>query len=102
MNGKMSKDFNIIDFEIFCKHIVRNLVDEIKIKPGIAKNRTLLENLFALFICINNKIPLFLCGKPGYSKSLSMKIIENSENEFFQKIPSIKKTTYQGSIISTS
>ena len=31
-----------------------------------------------------------------------MKIIENSENEFFQKIPSIKKTTYQGSIISTS
>ena len=37
-----------------------------------------------------------------------MKIIENSmkgensENEFFQKFPSIKKTTYQGSITSTS
>ena len=108
MNERMSQDFNIIDFEIFCKHIVRNLVDEIQIKPGIAKNRTLLENLFALFICINNKIPLFLCGKPGYSKSLSLSIIEKamrgkkSTSEKFKKLPEIARSTYQGSLSSTS
>ena len=90
MNDLMIIDFDdskIIDFEIFCKHIVKNLINEIeieKLEKGIAKNRALLENLFALFICINNKIPLFLCGKPGCSKS------------------EIIRSTYQGSITSTS
>ena len=108
MNNLMTEDYQIIDFETFCKHIVRNLVDEIKIEPGIAKNRALLENLFALFICINNKIPLFLCGKPGYSKSLSLSIIERamrgkkSTSEKFKLLPEISRSTYQGSLTSTS
>ena len=108
MNKLMTEDYQIIDFETFCKHIVRNLVDEIKIEPGIAKNRALLENLFALFICINNKIPLFLCGKPGYSKSLSLSIIERamrgkkSTSEKFKLLPEISRSTYQGSLTSTS
>ena len=108
LNEKISEDFKIINFEIFCRHIVRNLINEIKIEKGIAKNRALLENLFALFICINNKIPLFLCGKPGYSKSLSLSIIEKamrgkkSLSEKFKKLPEISRLTYQGSLTSTS
>jgi len=114
MNDLMIIDFDdskIIDFEIFCKHIVKNLINEIeieKLEKGIAKNRALLENLFALFICINNKIPLFLCGKPGCSKSLSRAIIEKamrgkkSSSEKFKKLPEIVRSTYQGSITSTS
>ena len=48
------------------------IANNITIEPGIAKNRMLLENLFALFACINTKIPLFIIGKPGSSKSLSI------------------------------
>ena len=42
---------------------------------GTAMNGALLENVFVLMICILNRIPVFLVGKPGSSKSLSMKLI---------------------------
>ena len=70
-------------------------------EKGIAKNRILLENWFALFVCINNKIPIIICGKPGCSKSLSIKLIDiamkgkRSKTTFFQTLPSIKITPYQ-------
>ena len=108
MNKKMNEIFGLKDFEKFCQGVVHNLVNEIKIEKGIAKNRALLENLFTLFICINNKIPLFLCGKPGCSKSLSLSIIEKamrgkkSISEKFKNIPEISRSTYQGSLSSTS
>ena len=38
-------------------------------------NRPLLENIFALWICIITRIPLLICGKPGTSKTLSISII---------------------------
>ena len=44
-------------------------------EKGIAKNRALLENLFTLFVCVNSKIPLFIVGKPGCSKSLSVQLL---------------------------
>jgi E3 ubiquitin-protein ligase RNF213 len=45
---------------------------------GTAMNGALLENVFVLMICILNRIPVFLVGKPGSSKSLSMKLIYRS------------------------
>jgi len=42
---------------------------------GTAMNGALLENVFVLMVCILNRIPVFLVGKPGSSKSLSMKLI---------------------------
>ena len=48
------------------------LANRINPPEGIAKNRALLENIFILFFCINCKIPVFICGKPGCSKSLSV------------------------------
>ena len=56
------------------KYIVENFI----IPRGIAKNRALKENLFSTFICIVNKIPLIICGKPGRSKTLCIRILENS------------------------
>ena len=47
------------------------IADNIELEKGIAKNRALLENLFSLFVAINTKIPIFILGKPGCSKSLS-------------------------------
>lgn len=37
----------------------------------IAKNNPLKENLLTLFVCVFSRTPLFLCGKPGSSKTLS-------------------------------
>lgn len=45
---------------------------------GTAMNGALLENVFVLMVCILNRIPVFLVGKPGSSKSLSMKLIYRS------------------------
>ena len=84
------------------------IANQIEIPPGIAKNRALLENIFTLFVCINNYVPVFVCGKPGCSKSLSFQLLYNSmkgnssENTFFKKFPKLYVTSYQGSSTSTS
>ena len=41
----------------------------------IAMNQALVENLFVVIICILNKIPIFVVGKPGSSKTLTMQVI---------------------------
>ena len=78
-------------------------------KEGIAKNRALLENIFSLFVCINAKVPLFIAGKPGCSKSLSVQLLyksmkgeEYSDNKIFNSLPKLILTSYQGSLGSTS
>jgi hypothetical protein len=44
---------------------------ETKIIPkGIALNKPLRENIFALFACYSTLTPLLICGKPGTSKTL--------------------------------
>jgi len=45
---------------------------------NIAKNAALRENIFMMAISIELKIPLFLVGKPGSSKSLAKAIINDS------------------------
>ena len=45
---------------------------------NIAKNAALRENVFMMAICIELRIPLFLVGKPGSSKSLAKAIINES------------------------
>ena len=45
---------------------------------NIARNAALKENVFMMLVCIELKIPLFVIGKPGSSKSLAKSIIENS------------------------
>eukprot|EP00833_Pecoramyces_ruminatium_P011449 jgi/Orpsp1_1/1185481/evm.model.c7180000093977.2 len=52
-------------FERIPKEIQNIIASEVELEEGIAKNKALLENLFAIFVCINTKIPLFIIGKPG-------------------------------------
>ena len=84
------------------------LANRINPPEGIAKNRALLENIFTLFFCINCKIPVFICGKPGCSKSLSVQLLykamrgDSSDDDFFRKIPRLFMNSYQGSLTSTS
>ena len=82
------------------------LINQIELEKGIAKNKLLKDNLFLLFISILTKIPLIIIGKPGSSKSLSVKLLiesmngKNSKNKFFQMFPNVIQTYYQGSYSS--
>ena len=87
---------------------MNELADRVHLPPGIAKNQALLENIFTLFVCINTKIPVFIVGKPGCSKSLSVQLIyksmkgSDSDDPFFRKFPKLYMNAYQGSLTSTS
>ena len=68
------------------------------IGQNIAHNRALCENVMMMVVCINLRIPLFLIGKPGSSKSLAKTIINDSlrgtapsKNEFLENF---KEVTY--------
>ena len=95
-------------FEKLPIKIQEEIAEEINIDIGYAKNKALLENIFSLFVCIINKIPLFIVGKPGCSKSLSTSLIfhnmrgVNSNKNLFKKYPRVISFYYQGSLSSTS
>ena len=84
------------------------LLNNFEIPVGIAKNKNLKENIFLLFFCIINKVPVIICGKPGKSKTLSFEIIQDSmkgpssRNEFCRRCPSLTAFKIQGSLNTTS
>jgi len=53
-------------------------LDEVDLGPNIARNQALKENVFMMVICIELRIPLFLVGKPGSSKSLAKTIVADA------------------------
>ena len=71
------------------------LLDNMTLGPNIARNTALRENVFMMAVCIDLRIPLFLVGKPGSSKSLAKSIIANSmhgqasSNEFLKKFKQV-------------
>ena len=54
------------------------LLENMRLGRNIARNTALRENVFMMAIAIELRIPLFLIGKPGSSKSLAKYIIANS------------------------
>ena len=66
-----------------------DIINRIGIPEGIAKNFALRENIFGLFICVTQKIPMILSGGPGCGKTLSLNLIikglrgNESANKFF-------------------
>lgn len=46
-----------------------------ELPPGTALNEALRENVYVLLVCILNRMPVFLVGLPGCSKSLAMKCV---------------------------
>ena len=61
-------------FEAIIKSCQGVFIDEMKLENTIAKNDALNENVWMMAICIELRIPLFLVGKPGSSKSLAKTI----------------------------
>ena len=114
LSNKLYKIKNVLYDSSQLKGIVSNEITLFskKIKKtcpnNIALHDSLKENLFALFTCIMNKIPIFLCGKPGCSKTLSFELLlisltgEKSKDDFFKKLPSLLPFYFQGSLSTTS
>ena len=105
INEKKYFQYNFLRIpEMELNFLIKNFI----IPEGIAKNKSLKENLFLLFFCIINKIPLIICGKPGRSKTLSFQILQNSmkgvlsPNSFCQKYPELLSFKIQGSLNTTS
>ncbi|KAG2374013.1 hypothetical protein C9374_011678 [Naegleria lovaniensis] len=79
-----------------------------ELPEGTALNSSLLENVFVILVCILNKLPVFVVGKPGCSKSLSMQLINSnlrgfdSKDEMFRNLPQVYVVAYQGSESSTA
>ena len=77
-------------------------------KRNIACNLALLENVFMMIVCIELRIPLFIVGKPGSSKSLAKSIVtnamqgRNSESKLFQKFKEPYFINFQCSPLTTS
>ena len=66
-----------------------------KLGKNIARNAALRENIFMILVCISLRIPLFLIGKPGSSKSLAKSIIldsmkgQNSGSELLKELKEV-------------
>lgn len=83
------------------------LLSGVPLGDTIARNNALKENVFMMVICIELRIPLFLVGKPGSSKSLSKTLVADAmqgqaaHSELFRKLKQIHLVSFQCSPHST-
>ncbi|XP_064634464.1 E3 ubiquitin-protein ligase rnf213-alpha-like [Lineus longissimus] len=76
-------------------------------EPNIAHNQALKENLFMMVVCIELRIPLFLVGKPGSSKSLAKLIVtdamqgETADSPLFKSLKQVHMVSFQCSPLAT-
>jgi hypothetical protein len=86
----------------------RSFCSRLVLEDGIALNSALSENLFVTIICCLNKLPIFMVGKPGTSKTLALSVAatnlqgQNSPSPFFRRYPALSLFTYQCSPLSTA
>ena len=95
-------------FEDIVRAEQEDYLERMELPEGTAKNGALRENVFVMLVCILNRIPVFVVGKPGCSKSLSMQIIrsnlrgKDAKDPFLKKFPQLYVVSHQGSESSTS
>ncbi|KAI4894839.1 hypothetical protein NFI96_022184, partial [Prochilodus magdalenae] len=83
-------------------------VDNVDIPAATAKNDALKENIFMMVVCMNLRLPLFLVGKPGSSKSLSKTVAadalqgKSSCSELFKSYKQAQLLSFQCSAHSSS
>ena len=70
-------------------------------RANVAKNIALNENVLMMIVCIQLRIPLFLVGKSGSSKSLAKIVVvdamqgPSSRNEFFKNLKQVQMLSFQ-------
>ncbi|XP_071394340.1 E3 ubiquitin-protein ligase rnf213-alpha-like, partial [Centroberyx affinis] len=83
------------------------LLSGVPMGETIARNEALKENVFMMVICIELRIPLFIVGKPGSSKSLSKTLVADamqgpaSHSELYKRLKQIHLVSFQCSPHST-
>lgn len=82
-------------------------LNNVQLGKNIAHNQALKENVFMMVTCIELRIPLFLVGKPGSSKSLAKTVVDNamqghaSHYDLFKEYKEVQMMSYQCSPLST-
>ncbi|KAM7432986.1 hypothetical protein ABFA07_016686 [Porites harrisoni] len=85
----------------------RAVLNELELGPNIARNTALSENVFMMVVCIELKIPLFVVGKPGSSKSLAKTVVADNmqgdaaRSELFRNFKQVHMASFQCSPLST-
>ncbi|XP_020630790.1 E3 ubiquitin-protein ligase rnf213-alpha-like [Orbicella faveolata] len=85
----------------------RAVLKELELGPNIARNAALSENVFMMVVCIELRIPLFVVGKPGSSKSLAKTVVvdnmqgDAARSELFKTFKQVHMVSYQCSPLST-
>ena len=88
-------------FESVLANAKRRFCRKFKLEAGIALNHALMENLYVIVICILNRIPAFVVGKPGSSKTLAMQVIVSnlqgaqSPRPFWRRFPALNLFSFQ-------
>ena len=106
--GKKIGGFPNGSFQAIVRVEQEEYLARMELPVGTAKNAALRENVFVILVCILNRIPVFVVGKPGCSKSLSMQVIrsnlrgKDSKDPFLKQLPQLYVVSYQGSESSTS
>ncbi|XP_071342169.1 E3 ubiquitin-protein ligase rnf213-alpha-like isoform X2 [Trachinotus anak] len=83
------------------------LLNGVPMGNTIARNEALKENFFMMVICVELRIPLFIVGKPGSSKSLSKTLVADamqgpaSHSELYKRLKQIHLVSFQCSPHST-
>ncbi|CAJ1075083.1 E3 ubiquitin-protein ligase rnf213-alpha [Xyrichtys novacula] len=83
------------------------LLSGVPMGDTIARNSALKENVFMMVLCIELRIPLFLVGKPGSSKSLSKTLVADamqgqaSHSDLYKMFKQIHLVSFQCSPHST-
>ncbi|XP_053516781.1 E3 ubiquitin-protein ligase RNF213 [Artibeus jamaicensis] len=82
-------------------------LEGVPLRKTIAKNLALKENVFMMVVCIELRIPLFLVGKPGSSKSLAKTIVADAmqgqaaHSDLFRNLKQVHLVSFQCSPHST-
>ncbi|KAF6091974.1 hypothetical protein HJG60_000149 [Phyllostomus discolor] len=82
-------------------------LEGVPLRNTIAKNLALKENVFMMVVCIELRIPLFLVGKPGSSKSLAKTIVADAmqgqaaHSDLFRNLKQVHLVSFQCSPHST-
>ena len=80
----------------------RAVLNELVLGPNIARNAALSENVFMMVVCIELRIPLFVVGKPGSSKSLAKTVVADNmqgdaaRSELFKTFKQVRGQKYSG------
>ncbi|KAK2555497.1 E3 ubiquitin-protein ligase rnf213-alpha [Acropora cervicornis] len=84
------------------------VLGELELGQNIARNTALSENVFMMVVCIELRIPLFVVGKPGSSKSLAKTVVADnmegdaSKSDLFKTFKQVHMVSYQCSPLSTA